>query len=240
MIQLSELLGLFETKNEVEWRGTLLTLAMQLGFQHTLFGIVPDKSQPLESAFLVSNYPDDWRATYDKQHMHKVDPTVSHCLSSALPIVWKSETFHGGEQNEFYEQASGFGLRSGITLPMHGNAKEFGMLSFVSGDDDHAARGTHMESLAAMSLLRDYALESSRKYIHSAGSALPKIKLTNSELECLKWVTAGKSSWEVSRILSRSEATVNFHIANIMKKFDVQTRQQAVIKAIKYGVVIPA
>ncbi|WP_395004658.1 helix-turn-helix transcriptional regulator [Undibacterium sp.] len=36
-----------------------------------------------------------------------------------------------------------------------------------------------------------------------------KIKLTASELECLKWVIVGKFSWEISRILSRSAATVN-------------------------------
>lgn len=239
IIQTNQLLNLFEANSQAQWSSTLLDLALQLGFKNILFGIVPDKSLPLESAFMVSNFPSEWRSTYDQQHMHKVDPTVSHCLASNLPIAWKSDTFHTQVQGEFYEQACGYGLRSGISLPMHGNAKEFGILSFVGNDQGHAASASHMDELGSMSMLRDYALESSRKFIHFTTPAAIKIKLTASELECLKWITAGKSSWEVSRILSRSEGTVNFHIANIMRKFDVQTRQQAVIKAIKMGIVTP-
>jgi LuxR family quorum-sensing transcriptional regulator LasR len=64
-------------------------------------------------------------------------------------------------------------------------------------------------------------------------------KLTRRELEVLKWVMAGKSSWEISRITNCSEATVNFHMANVRQKFNVNTRQQAVVKAISLGMIIP-
>jgi LuxR family quorum-sensing transcriptional regulator LasR len=239
LLQANQLLSLFEVDSQTEWNAKLEGLASHLGFKNILFGVVPDKRQPLETAFLVSNYPNDWRETYDQQQMYNVDPTVSHCLSSYLPIAWKSETFRGPAQSKFYEQACGYGLRSGISFPMHGSGNEFGMLSFVANDHDHAASSLQINELAAMSMLRDYALESSRKFIHLAAQPTPKIKLTASELECLKWVSVGKSSWEISRILSRSEATINFHVANIMRKFDVQTRQQAVIKAIKLGIVAP-
>ena len=50
---------------------------------------------------------------------------------------------------------------------------------------------------------------------------------------------AGKSSWEVARITGCSEATVNFHLANVRQKFDVNTRQQAVVKAIALGLITP-
>jgi LuxR family quorum-sensing transcriptional regulator LasR len=238
-LQLSELFNLFEVDTEAEWSAAVLKLASQLGFEHTLFGLVTDKALPLESAFLVSNYPEEWRSTYDNQNMHQVDPTVSHCLTSTLPIIWKPETFQGQSQSEFYEQACGYGLRSGISLPMHGTSKEFGVFSFVSNGNDHAANAANMGVMSTMSILRDYALESSRKFIDRSSKQVVTIKLTTCQLECLKWVFAGKSSWEISRILNRSEATINFHIANIMKTFDVLTRQQAVIKAIKMGIITP-
>jgi LuxR family quorum-sensing transcriptional regulator LasR len=68
-------------------------------------------------------------------------------------------------------------------------------------------------------------------------AALPR--LTRRELEVLQWVMAGKSSWEIARITSCSEATVNFHLANVRQKFDVNTRQQAVVKAIALGLLTP-
>lgn len=240
MHRIDELQELFEVKDSAAWSATLMRLAQQLGYQHSLFGIVANRSVPLESAFLVSNYPDQWRSHYDQQRLHAVDPTVSHCLSSALPMVWESSTFDQAGRNEFYEQASSFGLRSGITLPIHGLQGEFGVMSFVAPDKQHAATGNQAAALAALTLLRDYAVESSRGFANTAqGKSSHCVKLTDKELECLKWVAAGKSSWEVSRILGRSEATINFHMANIMRKFDVQTRQQAVVKAIKQGLVNP-
>jgi LuxR family quorum-sensing transcriptional regulator LasR len=243
MVRLETLLDLFNQDSEQAWGSALMGIAGQLGFQHTLFGAVPDRSVPLEKAFLVSNYPDKWRADYDAQHMHSVDPTVSHCLKSAVPIIWQPSTFHANQaQDEFYEQACGYGLRSGITFPLHGNGGEFGVMSFVADDRQHAAGRSYLEELASLSLVRDYALESSRKFLvqPSAAPTAEPVRLTSRELEILKWVTAGKSSWEVSRILGRSEATVNFHMGNIMRKFDVPTRQQAVVRAIKAGLVLPA
>ncbi len=240
MIRLEDLLALFDASNEEQWAATLFSIGAKCGFDHALFGIVPSKSAPLETAFLRSNYPEDWRATYDKLQLHYVDPTVSHCISSTLPIVWKPATFKGRKQNELYEQACGYGLRSGISLPVHGNGGEFGVLSFVNGDADHAAKGSAIEVLAALSLVRDYALASVLRFLDEHQKEREPVKLTARELECLKWAMHGKSSWEISQILRRSEATINFHVANAKKKFNVQTRQQAVIKAIKLGLIVPA
>ncbi|WP_376767374.1 helix-turn-helix domain-containing protein [Paludibacterium denitrificans] len=40
------------------------------------------------------------------------------------------------------------------------------------------------------------------------------VTLTPREKECLSWVSAGKTSWEIARILNVAEATVIFHISN--------------------------
>ena len=64
-------------------------------------------------------------------------------------------------------------------------------------------------------------------------------RLTPRELEVLNWVMVGKSSWEISKITGCSEATVNFHMGNIRQKFNVNTRQQAVVRAISLGLITP-
>jgi len=52
--------------------------------------------------------------------------------------------------------------------------------------------------------------------------------LSKSELEVLKWLKEGKSSWEVSIIVNRSERAVNFHINNILRKLNAANRAHAV------------
>ena len=66
--------------------------------------------------------------------------------------------------------------------------------------------------------------------LHKCLPTEPDIVFTPRELECLQWVSEGKTSWEVSQIIGVSERTVNFHIANVMQKTNSSTRQQAVSK----------
>lgn len=65
-----------------------------------------------------------------------------------------------------------------------------------------------------------------------------QVKLTAKELEALEWIAIGKSAWEVSRILSKSESTVNFHLTNIRRKFGVNSVRLALVKAIEQGVIV--
>ncbi|MCS3765676.1 MULTISPECIES: helix-turn-helix domain-containing protein [Bradyrhizobium] len=57
------------------------------------------------------------------------------------------------------------------------------------------------------------------------------VVLSAREKECLRWVEEGKSSWEIGMILKVSENTVNFHLKNAMRKLEVTSRIQCVIKA---------
>jgi DNA-binding CsgD family transcriptional regulator len=63
------------------------------------------------------------------------------------------------------------------------------------------------------------------------------VALTARQRECLQWVLAGKSSWEIGEIVGIAERTVNFHIEEACKRLNVQTRQQAVIEAVIQGLI---
>lgn len=53
-------------------------------------------------------------------------------------------------------------------------------------------------------------------------------QLTPREIECIYWAAQGKTSWEISRILSITERTVNFHLSNSMQKTGSTNRQQLI------------
>lgn len=239
MVDLAALTQLLDSESEDAWRENLFSLARHQGFDQVLYGVVGSHQARLETAFVQSNYSSSWRERYDADRLHYVDPTVTHCLHSSLPIVWEAETFKGPHQRAFYEEACAYGIRSGVTFPIHGPHGEFGVVSFASdAPPDKKEIGNQMPALA---LIRDYAFESSLKFINTgrAGDETEKPRLTRRELEVLRWVMVGKSSWEISKITSCSEATVNFHIANVRQKFGVSTRQQALVKAIRMGILTP-
>lgn len=68
--------------------------------------------------------------------------------------------------------------------------------------------------------------------------ATPEVHLTAKEHEVLEWAALGKSAWEISRILGRTEAAVNFHLCNIRRKFGVHSIKAALVKAIRQRVIL--
>lgn len=265
MIDTALLVELMQAKDPAQWSATLCAIARSAGFDRVLFGVVESPTAPFESAFLRSNYAESWRDRYDRSGFAYIDPTVSHSLTSSLPLVWEPGMFASSDQQALYEEARAHGLCSGVTLPLHGPHGEFGVLSFASSArPDAEARRAAGVVLPLLTLVRDYALASSARF-RAPSAALegqarqrqleqrerrqfprpdepprPNLpRLTRRELEVLQWVMAGKSSWEIARITSCSEATVNFHLANVRQKFDVNTRQQAVVKAIALGLITP-
>lgn len=240
MVKTEQLLTLLNCETEQAWCDNFFALSRNLGFDQALFGIVPNKQTPLESAFLRSSYSSQWRNTYDSGKLHYVDPTVGHCLSTNLPLVWAPNIFCTTPQKQLYEEACGYGIRSGITFPIHGANGEFGVISFVSdvcAGKKFLREASH--SLASLALIRDYAFESSLRFADPAIANKEKGPITPRERECLNWAMIGKSSWEISKILHCSESTINFHMSNIRRKFGVGTRRQAVVKAISLGLITP-
>lgn len=224
------------------WREKFFKFGKDLGYEQTLVAILPDRSTPMEAqfAFLHHSYSPVWVNKYDNEKMCRIDPRVAHCLNKTIPLVWTPEIFSEPEQKELYEEAGSYGIRSGVSLPIHGPAGETGILCFVSDMDPGRQFQKHaIYSLPELSFFRDFIFESSATFT-KAEMELATTSLTKRELECLKWGAAGKSSWEIGQILNCTEATVNFHFGNIRRKLNSKSRQQAVVKAVRLGLIYPS
>lgn len=62
-------------------------------------------------------------------------------------------------------------------------------------------------------------------------------ELSDRELEVLRLMATGKSNLEISTALSIAEGTVKFHVKNILSKLAVGDRTQAMIVALKRGII---
>jgi DNA-binding CsgD family transcriptional regulator len=61
--------------------------------------------------------------------------------------------------------------------------------------------------------------------------------LSPKELETLGWVQEGKTTWEIAKIQGVSQATVKFHVGNILRKLGASSRTQAVAIVLKAGLL---
>jgi len=51
----------------------------------------------------------------------------------------------------------------------------------------------------------------------------------------LYWLKQGKTSWDIALILGISERTVNFHVANMMRKLGVNSRMLVILETQQQG-----
>lgn len=230
--------GLSEASCEADAVLRMQSGVQELGFDKVLFAVIPQPKHNLADVYLRSNYSTRWRDQYDRQNLRAADPTVEYCFKSSAPFVWVPQSFKTPEQLVLYEEASSHGLKAGVTLPIHGDGGEVGMLTCVR---DQAPGPNFMKDLSQqlgnLTLLRDIAFDSMRQYMHAAPPSQDVPVLTARELDTLQWMAAGKTAWEIGRILSISEAGVNFHIGNLRTKFGVSRRNDVVIRAIRLGLI---
>lgn len=236
---IEQMAPLLNAADEAEWFGAIAGLAETWGFDKLLIAMLPRPTIRLEDAYVRSTYSPTWRRTYDEQGLVHIDPTVAHCATRATPLIWSPDIFKTAPQLSMYEEARAHGLRSGITLPIHGPNQEAGMMCFVNDNNPNDEFWRHINvALPNLVLLRDLVIDTSQRHLNThAQTLLPK--LTPRERECLKWTARGKSTWEISHILNCSEAVVNFHMKNIRTKFGVNSRRAAAVIAAQLGLIDP-
>jgi DNA-binding NarL/FixJ family response regulator len=73
-----------------------------------------------------------------------------------------------------------------------------------------------------------------RQILHAA---VPRDDLTPREVEVLRQIALGRANKEIADALSISDETVKTHVGNVLSKLQVENRAQAIVQALKRGLV---
>lgn len=195
--------------------------------------------------FTSSNYCDEWNQTYKSLKnplFAKVDARVQVSMNKMPAGAWRTAgemsyttslkrcLSHADSQ---LKKAADFGIRSGLTVPLSIQNLEWGFVTF-SSRSDFSIHDLESQLLDAM-IFTNRAASIFERII--SDKSLVTHNLTNRELEILKWSAVGKTSWEISSVLSISERTVNFHLSNIASKMGVRGRRASCSLAISKGII---
>lgn len=235
-------LDLFESLlncDTVEELHTVTTAIIgQMGFEHFLYGVQVNTSLTRPYRFILSCYPEVWRKRYDEENYASIDPTVSHCATTVIPIIWKNEVFKGRKEARVRSEAKDCGLVGGASFSVHGGRGEAAMLSLATSRESREAQNDIVAMMGKAQLLTCYLHEAVQRIVLSQGPLpLKKISLTERERECLLWAAEGKTGWEIANIVNISERTVTFHLQNAAQKMGVVNRQQAISRALSMGLI---
>ncbi|MTD26546.1 transcriptional regulator SdiA [Erwinia sorbitola] len=183
--------------------------------------------------FFYSNYPQKWIDYYLRKDFMQLDPVLKNCNQPGMIWLWEGDATSAGQR--VFDAARTHGIYHGVSCSVMAKNRAVGILSFSSGNPSKMiALTTEFElklqyisdlSMAALIEINDISMLSTR------------LELSERELEILKWTAEGKTSAEISLILSISENTVNFHQKNMQKRFNAPNKTQIASYAAAIGLI---
>ena len=169
--------------------------------------------------------------------MARRDPVMQHCKKNSVPIIWNQDTYVSAGVGDKWDAQARYGYRTGIAMALH---LPQGRHFFLGVDRDQSLPTDRMELtriVADLQLFAVHAQEAAARIMLPAtpDPALPS--LTPREIEALRWTMDGKTAWEVGQLLNIAERTTVQHLQNAMKKLQCNSKHQAVLKALRLGLI---
>lgn len=220
------------------FKGVVVRFAKRLGFDTVSAVVIVDRANGTTETACVDNTPAGYAHIFNNVAAGRRCPVTQHCKRHSLPIVWDQKTYLAANAMDRWEAQAPYGYRTGISMAMH---LPLGRHFMVGIDRDQALPSNPVEVMrmvADTQLFAACAVESAMNLLlpeAARGVELPS--LTPRELEILKWTLDGKTAHEAGDRLGIAERTVNMHARHAIKKLGCATKHQAVIKALRLGLI---
>lgn len=229
--------SVLDVRSSDELQIEVVRFAKWLGFDLVSAAVVIDRPFGDAEFYAVDNTPEAFRQAFENKENWRRDPVAQHCKRYSTPIIWDQETYLKGGLVEKWEEQAPYGYRTGIGLALHLPEGRH----FVMGvDRDHPMPRDTTELtriVADLQLFAVHAQDAAMRLLTPAISEPEAPLLTARELEALRWTMDGKTAWEVGAILGISERTAVLHVNNAMHKLGCASKHQAVIKALRLGLI---
>ncbi len=229
--------SVLQARSREEFRDEVVRFTHRLGFDTVSAITVIDHGLGKSEFINVDNTPIEFTQTYCDPALQRSDPVMQHCKRQSVPIVWDQDTYVERGLGELWEHQARHGYRTGIAMALHlpeGKHFQFG----VDREQPLPRDVDELQRLVAdLQLFAVHAQDTALRLLVPPGQQLDRPALTPRELDALRWTMDGKTAWEVGAVLGITERTVVFHVTNAMRKLGCVNKQQAVLKALRLGLI---
>jgi DNA-binding CsgD family transcriptional regulator len=219
-----------------EFREEIVRFAKALGF-NTVSAIAAVQHGLGKSEFVaVHNAPEEWVEASTSAINARVDPVLHHCKRHSVPIIWDEGTYLSSGAGDMWRRQAEYGYRTGIAMALHMPEGKH----FLFGVDREQALpdGDELQRIVAdLQLFAVHAQDAAIRLLLPVELQPERPSLTPRELEALQWTMEGKTAWEVGALLGISERTAVLHVNNAMHKLGAVSKHQAVLKALRLGLL---
>jgi DNA-binding CsgD family transcriptional regulator len=204
-----------------------------LPFDSAVCSLVKTENGELADQCDVVNisYPAEWLELYFDNDFHLIDPILIENFTNFGVQYWSDTYKKHGNPKEFIALAEDFELKGGYSCGLMDHTQREGSLFSLAGE-----ASDHPRNRAILDILVPH-LHHALSHVARGTRVQPATSISAREQEVLKWISEGKSSWEIAMILVISERTVKFHTAAILNKLGAANRAHAVAIALSSGMI---
>ncbi len=212
-----------------------------IGFQWLAYGTVElEHGEPVPTSFLTSYAHPLWTALYFRESFHEVDLRFAEASPSGLPLAWDIDDLivrasapdMTGRHRRFTQELRDHGLRSGVfmTLVSPARPQERTLISMSSGAPQ---RGWIVDSVLGQAVMLALCLHEYLTLHVRLSEETPETRpLLPVHREILRCLALGYSDKEIAYRLQLSAHTVDYHMRQLRRRFNVRNRVQLVKAAI--------
>jgi DNA-binding CsgD family transcriptional regulator len=230
-------LSVLEAKDKAQFRSVVIRFAQQLGFNTVGAMVAVDRPGAAAEFVAVHNTPMAFEQSFENISIGKRDPVMQHCRRQTVPIVWTQKTYLDQGAIELWDVQAQFGYRNGIAMSLH---MPEGRHFTIGVDRDQALPSDASEltrMVADLQLFAVHAQDTALRVLVSEQLQPERPSITPREMEVLLWTMDGKTAKEVGDLMNITERTAIQHLQNAMRKLDCNSKHQAVLKALRLGLI---
>jgi DNA-binding CsgD family transcriptional regulator len=224
----------------------LTSLSSSLGFD--FFSLVTARSVANRRSPLTirSSYQASWKVRYQELAYYEIDPIVLLAPTARRPFMWGRKGDLTGISfvaERLLNEGRSYCIRFGISVPTHGPNGEFTLLTMVTGRTQRTFDDLVCNSHTLLWMISPLVHEAAFVLGLPSASSLreapsERVELSDQQKRCLALTLQGKTSDQIAEIMSRSRATVEYHLQKAMRQFRVRTKIAAAIRALKAGIIV--
>lgn len=215
----------------------LVEFAHEMDFGLVSAALVLDRPKADAAFVTVCNAPDAHQENFLSVADSKRDPVLKRLKRLSIPFFYDQSLYVAEGAADLWEQQAQHGYKTGVSVALHLPDHAHFLLG-MDRDAPLPKDGPQLARIFAdLQLLAVHAQHAASSLLRppSAIGTLPP--LTPRERECLQWTYAGKTAWEVGKILGISERGAQFHLRSILVKWQCATKHQAVLLALQHGLL---
>ena len=215
----------------------LVKMAGRMDFGHVSAVLVLDQGTHDPIFLSVGNTPVEYMDAYKSVEDSRRDPVLRKLKRLSVPFIYDRQMYLEGGAADLWEEQAMRGFSTGVAVGLHLPQDRHFLLGVDRADALPRDDAQLTQLLAQLQLLAVHAQDAALRLMTAKPSQASDVRLTPRETEIMRMTMTGMTAIAIAERLAISATVVQFHLINVRKKFNTNSKHQAVLRALALGLL---